>query len=111
MRIHFFFTLFLLISTFSFAQKAEVVILNDDIENEPLEKHFNVSRGSSHESSLPDKKTRDELLSDRKQVKDWEEFKKDLFYMDLKSKTLKELEQKYPAFSAQELTDLKSKSK
>jgi hypothetical protein len=89
--------------------KGELLILDENIETKSLEKNFNIRRGSTHRSSLPDKGLRDQLLSKVKQTKGWDEYKKDAFFMDLKSKSLKELQAKYPDFSEKELKTLKDK--
>ena len=89
--------------------KGELLILDENIETKTLEKNFNIHRGSTHRSSLPDKGLRDQLLSKVKQAKGWDEYQKDAFYMDLKSKSLKELQTKYPNFSEKELKTLKDK--
>jgi putative salt-induced outer membrane protein YdiY len=95
----------LLYTLSAFAQKAQVTILDDDIDGSPLEKEFNVHKGSTHKSFLPAKEERDFALKDLKQIQKWDELKKDIFYMELKSKSISE--QKYPEFSTQELKTLK----
>ncbi len=89
--------------------KGELLILDENIETKSLEKNFNIRRGSTHRSSLPDKGLRDQLLSKVKQTKDWDEYQKDAFFMDLKRKSVKELQAKYPDFSEKELKTLKEK--
>jgi hypothetical protein len=103
-------TLFLF--TFSLSTLAQgkptVMILDEHMNSEELEKDFKVQR-NIHRSSLPSKEERDALLHGLKQIKDWEEYLKDKLYMDLGRLPVKELQDKYPEFSQKELQDLKSK--
>lgn len=99
----------LLLTSNLYAQKAQILILDEDIDASSLERNFNVHRGSSHVSSLPDKAQRDEALKDVKAIEKWEEFKKDLLYMDIKSKSLPDLSKKYPEIPAKQLKDIKDK--
>lgn len=89
--------------------KGELLIIDENIETKSLEKNFNIRRGSTKRSSLPDKGLRDQFLAQVKQAKAWDEYQKDAFFMDLKSKSLKELQAKYPDFSEKELKTLKDK--
>jgi hypothetical protein len=105
--------LLLTLMTFSsagFAQKAELTVLDPNIETSELNPHFNVHHGSTHTSSIPNKADRDLLLVQfEKKTAGWDQLKKDIFYMDLSSKTLKDLSKKYPDFSPKELKELKWK--
>lgn len=89
------------------AQKAQVLILDEDIDARSLERNYQIHSGSTHRSSLPDKSLRDELFKELEEIQDWEEFKKDLFYMDLKKKPLNELKNKYPEIHEEKLKNLK----
>jgi hypothetical protein len=99
----------LIFPLFSYAQKAQLTVIDPDIDDTELRENFNVHRGSTHKSSIPDKTSREELLKDLKGISDWDELKKDIFYMDLKSKSLDELSKKYPELSPKQLTDLKKR--
>lgn len=99
----------LLFSLNLYAQKAQVLILDEDIDASSLERNFKVHRGSNHVSSLPNKTERDEALKDVKEIQKWEEFKKDLLFMDIKSKSLSELSKKYPEISVDQLKEIKDK--
>lgn len=103
-----FFTL-LICTTEAFAQRANVTILDSEIESKELEKEFDVHRGSTHTSSLPDRDFREEVLSGVETVHKWDELKKDIFFMDLKSKSLAELKKKYPELTLAEIKSLKDR--
>jgi hypothetical protein len=96
-----------LISSSLYAQKAQILILDENIDSRSLERNYQVHKGSTHKISLPDKSMRDDLFKGLKEIQTWEEFKKDLFYMDLKKKPLEELKNKYPEFSKEKLKSLK----
>ena len=95
-------------STISWAQ-VKVQIVDPDVDSSTLEKDFEVSRKSTQANSLPSKETRDEIFIGIKSVKKWDELKKDIFYMDLKSKSLSELAIKYPEIADRDLKILKAK--
>ena len=100
----------LLLSLPLLAQMPHVTILDPNIDSEELKKNFHVNRGSTHESSLPDKQVRDNLLAESKATSKWDELKKDIFFMDLKRKALPELKKKYPEFSITEIENLQRKT-
>lgn len=100
---------FLLSTTTVFAQRANVTILDSHIESKELEKNYDVNRGSTHKSSLPDKDFRDEVLSGVDSIQKWDELKKDIFFMDLKSRSLADLKKKYPELTIAELKSLKDR--
>jgi hypothetical protein len=102
-------TLVFLFTSTSFAQKAHVTILDPNIDGKPLEGHFNVHRGSTYKKSLPSRELRDEVLSGVPKIQNWEELKKDILFMDLESKSIKELHKKYPELSEKELKGLKDR--
>lgn len=103
-------SLFLLCSYQSvMAQKAEVLLLDEDIDGKELERNFNVHRGSTHVSSLPDRDAREMTLAEIPELKNWDELKKDIFFMDLKSKSLSQLKKKYPELKTKDLKFLKEK--
>ncbi len=99
--------LLLILSPWALAQKAHVIILDPNIDSKELEKNFHVHRGSTHVSSIPDRKLRNSFLSDVDKVQKWDELKKDIFFIDLKNKDLSTLKKKYPEFSKTELKSLK----
>lgn len=101
--------LLLFIVPIAHAQKAKVLLIDEDIDGKSLEKNFDVQKGSTHESSIPNKADRDLLLKGVKQASKWDELQKDIFYVELKSKSVKELKKKYPEFSEKELQLLKDK--
>ncbi|WP_408097840.1 hypothetical protein ACJVC5_02690 [Peredibacter sp. HCB2-198] len=97
----------LLVSLSAFAQKANVIFIDPDIESKELE-NFNIQK-DSHQSSIPDRDEREALLNQNEKTKDWDELKKDIFYMDLARKSVPELQKKYPELTAKELKLLKER--
>ncbi|WPU64864.1 hypothetical protein [Peredibacter starrii] len=98
----------LLFMSFAHAQKAKVLLIDENINGKELEKNFDVEK-NTHQSSIPNKADRDLLLKNVKGTAKWDELQKDIFYMDLKSKSVKELKKKYSEFSEKELQLLKDK--
>lgn len=97
------------LSVSAFAQKAQITIIDPDINAEELKDEFDVHYGSTHVSSLPDKEIRDEVYDGIKTIKKWDELKKDIFFMDLKSMPNKNLYQKYPEISPSEFKFMKDR--
>lgn len=106
---------YLLISTIALlsltasAQKADLLILDEDIETKELEGNFNIKKGSTLKSFLPPKELRDSFLEHVPASKNWDEYQKDAFYMDIKNKSVEDIMKKYPAFSKKEILNLKGK--
>jgi hypothetical protein len=101
-----FFTI--LLSNTSWAQ-VKVQIVDTDLDSTSLEKDYQVNKEVTSVNSLPDKEVRDELLDDLISIKKWDDLKKDIFFMDLKSKSLKDLSVKYPEVELKSLKFLKAK--
>ena len=93
----------------AFAQKAKVLIIDPRIETKDLATNFDVERPVYH-SSLPKRNLRDKTLAGIQSSKAWDEVKKDIFYMDLKSKNLNDLKKKYPEVSTDELKKVMGKN-
>ena len=95
------------ITLIAFAQKANLTVVDPYMDATPLENEFNVNR-PNNPNSLPSKDERDIFLQKlTKKISQWDELKKDIFYMELKSKSISELQTKYPELSAKELKELK----
>ena len=103
------FIITLTMSSLTYAQKAKVLIVDPDIDATELEKDFEVQRPAKPHNVLPDKDLRDEVLSVVKTVQGWDELKKDILFMDLKSKDLKQLTEKYPELKESELKGLQDR--
>ncbi len=97
------------ISSISIAQKAQVLLLDEDIDGTSLEQNFNVQQGSTAKSALPDRDLREEVLSAVPAIENWDELKKDIFFMDLASKTIPQLKKKYPELKESQIKMLKDK--
>ncbi len=103
---------FLILASFTTLAQNEgvkVQIVDENIDSSSLEKSYQVSRHRDSSTSLPDRDLREEVLKDIKAIQKWDELKKDIFFMDLGSKSIKELVQKYPEIKESELKFLKDK--
>ncbi len=100
--------LFLFIFSFkASSQQVRALILDPDIDTKKL-KQYKIERPELY-NSLPDRAEREKLLAGITVVKEYDELQKDILFMDLKSKSLKELQKKYPKISKLELQQLKGK--
>lgn len=100
---------FILTSTSLLAQgRPNVLLVDPDIEVEDLHQRYNIHRPRLV-NTLPNKEVRDELLDGVSATAKWDELKKDIFYMDLRSKELPLLRKKYPELNEQTLKQLKEK--
>ena len=97
-----------LISFTAFAQKAQLLVIDPDIETRELE-NFNIQKGSTHVSSIPDRDEREEFFQGVSQVQSWDELKKDIFYMELDRKSVDDLHKKYPELSKKDIKKLKDR--
>lgn len=98
--------------TYSFIAKAhdksvQVQIFDPGIDSSSLEEKYQVHKKKSSYSSLPNKEARDQVLSSFPVTSKWDELKKDIFIMDIKSKTLEELVVKYSEFTKNDFLQLK----
>jgi hypothetical protein len=95
--------------SFSALGQIQIQVVDSQLDTQQLEKkkEFKVTREKDEFSSLPDKQKRDQLIKDLDEIKDWDELQKDIFYMDLKSKSIDKLIKKYPQLPAKKLKALK----
>lgn len=100
----------LFLSSPSFAQKAKLLVIDPKVDAKSMEKEFVVEK-PVQKNSLPKLKDRDLLLKDFTAAASWDELQKDIFYMDLKNKSLPVLTKKYPKIEAKMLATLKKKIK
>jgi len=91
------------------AQKADLLLIDENIDTSSLEKNFQVKKGSTRKSYLPDKSDRDAFLRLVPESQKWDEYQKDSFYMDLKKKSVGEIKKKYPHLSSERISKLKEK--
>lgn len=102
-------TLLIVFTTHIHAQKADLLLIDENIDASSLEKDFNVHKGSQLKSFLPDKGERDRFLKLIPESKSWDEYQKDVFFMDIKKKSIDEVHKKYPHFSKDKISTLKGK--
>lgn len=92
-------------------QGVKVFITDENIDSSSLEKKYEVTRKAELPNVLPDRQKRENVLSGIDIPKDWDELSKDIFYSDLKSKSIQDLTKKYPNFKEADLKNLKGKIK
>jgi hypothetical protein len=85
----------------------QIQIIDPNIDSSSLQKKYQVSKDKASFTSLPNKKIRDKFLGSFLAPVSWDETQKDIFYMDIKSKSLDELMEKYPELPKLELAKLK----
>ncbi len=104
---------FLFLSFSAVADEPKAILLDKDATSEELEKTNKVQKAIPPRNILPARAEREQFFTDnwKDGLKDYDELEKDLLYMDLRTKTILELKQKYPELSAKELEELKTKRK
>ena len=102
---------FLLILFLSSSYAQTVMLVDESIDPSPIQDTFKIEKGSTYKSSLPDRTEREAFFDENKTIQKWDEAKKDIFYMDLLSKDLKQLSQKYPEISPTDLAKMKARRK
>lgn len=99
----------LLISQTVLAQgKPKVLVLDPDMDSKELDSTFEVQRPSDF-TALPKKEDRDLLFEGNKKIAKFDELKKDILYVDLRTKSVEEVKKKYPELNEQEIKFLKGK--
>lgn len=102
-------TFFTSFTIFAKEKGVHVIVVDPNIDASSIEKKYQVHRPKKHYSALPDRIAREELLKDVNATKGWDELKKDIFFMDLKNKSIDELVEKYKEIKREELESLKEK--
>lgn len=105
--------LFLIISFTAYAQNSgvKVFITDENIDSSTFDKKFEVQRKPIKNNSVPDRTARENFFNNFEIPKDWDELDKDMFYMDLHNKSLRDLIKKYPDYKERELSKLKDERK
>lgn len=114
MKLHYVFSCLLFFlatnSTIAKAQnKAQLFLVDQEIDASELKNDFNISSKKADQSVFPEKEVVDNLLNKEEFTKDWDELKKDIFFMELKTKNIKFLVEKYPEVSEKKMKELKNK--
>lgn len=93
--------------TLSEERGVKVQIIDQNIDSSSLEQRYQVSRKGVSPPTLPDKMERDQALASISAINSWDELKKDIFYVDMKHKSIDELMVKYPELSKKDIIHLK----
>lgn len=93
------------------SKRAKVILIDKDIDSKELEKKYDVERPVEPNRILPTIQERDNLFQGIKLPGEWDELKKDIFFMELKEISLEELVNKYPEIKKSDLKNLKDKRK
>jgi hypothetical protein len=81
--------------------------MDPDFVTPSLDSKYQVERKSHEAHALPDKEQRDQLFQGIQAIDQFDQLKKDILFMDLKRKSVSELQQKYPELTRQQLKSLK----
>jgi hypothetical protein len=101
--------LFTLLSFAAYSQ-VQIQVVDPDVDPASFEREgYQVQSKPSHYNVIPEMDKRDTLFQGVKLPAKWDQLDKDIFYMDLKSKSMDQLKLKYPNLSEKLLKDLKAK--
>lgn len=109
------FILVFLISTSIHAQtqsgKARVLVIDKNTDTTELEKKYVVEKPAPSNFVVPDLNERDKFFEGIKFPDNWDDLKKDMFYIELKSKSksVEDLIKKYPELKESDIKNLKGK--
>ena len=98
-----------LFSSFVVAQEAELVLIDEDISPTDIGSEFKIHRPEKKKNFLPQIHLRDKFLMNIPESRDWDEYRKDSFYMDIKHKKVEEILLKYPNYNEIFIRSLKGK--
>lgn len=103
--------LFLLVLfSLSAIAQVQIQVVDPSLDMTPLkEDNYKINTERKDANVIPNKTLRDDFFSGVELPKSWDELDKDIFYMDLKSKSLDKLKKKYPQLDAKQLKKLKAK--
>jgi hypothetical protein len=101
--------LFSLLSFAAYSQ-VQIQVVDPDVDPASFEGDgYQVQTKPSNYNVIPEMDKRDTLFQGVKLPAKWDQLDKDIFYMDLKSKSMDQLKLKYPNLSEKLLKDLKAK--
>lgn len=109
------FIIFLLFSINSQVQaqiqpgKAKVLVIDENIDTTELAKEYVVEKPATSNFVVPDLNERDIFFEGISFPEYWDDLKKDVFYLELKSKSLDYLIIKYPDLKVSDIKNLKGK--
>jgi hypothetical protein len=95
-------------SYFAFAQ-LQIQVVDPSLESTYFEERHIVNRTPKVISHLPQKEKRDQVLNTIQLPSHWDELNKDIFFVDLQTKTIKDLLLKYPEIEPRQLEKLKDR--
>ncbi len=90
--------------------KAKVLVIDQDIDTTQLEKKYDVEKAAPSNLSIPDLESRNKLFEGIIFPENWDDLKKDVFFMELRSKSINDLIKKYPELKKSDIKKLKGKS-
>lgn len=90
------------------AGKADLLIVDPDIETKELESEFTIRRPKQF-NSLPDRDTRDSVFEGISFIEKMDELGKDILYMDLNHLSDTALLKKYPEATSKDLKTMRSR--
>lgn len=102
----------ILFSLLSFAAYAQVQVQIIDPEIDPDTFNgdgYSVQTKEIRHNVIPEMDKREKIFEGVKLPAKWDQLDKDIFYMDLKSKSIEKLQLKYPDISVKQLKQLKAK--
>jgi hypothetical protein len=89
--------------------KARVLVIDQNIDTTELTKDYIVEKAAPSKLEVPDLNDRDMFFEGVIFPEYWDDLKKDIFYLELKSKSLSDLMIKYPDLKASDIKILKGK--
>jgi len=101
------------ISILAFAESHQggpkILLTDPEADTTELEKSYTVEKAAPPPFAMPDLNERDRFFEGVIFPESWDELKKDIFFMELKSKTFEDLVKKYPDLKKSDIHKLKGK--
>lgn len=86
-----------------------VLVINSNADTNQLEKKFKIERPAALTFEMPDLGIRDIFFENIIFPESWDDLKKDIFFLELRSMPLNELIKKYPDLKESDIQNLKGK--
>lgn len=89
--------------------RAKVLVIDQDIDTTELAKKYDVEKEAPANLKLPNLRARDKVFEGVTFPENWDHLKKDVFFLELKEKSIEELIKKYPDLKESDIKALKGK--
>lgn len=89
--------------------RAKVLVIDPNVDTTELEKKYTVEKPAPSNFVVPNLNDRDKFFERVVFPDSWDDLKKDIFFLELRSKSINDLIKKYPDLKESDIKNLKGK--